>query len=152
MEQSSQVGVRVLTHRRQHRGVERERAPVGAQRLLIARAEAVAGRAARVRHDRIVVGQALRERIPAHEIARLGLDQALPRGARVPRGRTGEAPQGVVGWNGPYLSKPRVPKEPWGHEFHYRFPGEYGDFDLFSYGADNNPGGENDNADVVSWE
>ena len=63
-----------------------------------------------------------------------------------------EEPQGVVGWNGPYLSKPRVPKDPWGRDYHYRIPGEYGEFDLFSYGADNNPGGEKDDADVVSWE
>ena len=58
----------------------------------------------------------------------------------------------MVGWNGPYLSKSRVPKDPWGREYHYRSPGEYGEFDVFSYGADNNPGGENDDADVVSWE
>ena len=63
-----------------------------------------------------------------------------------------EEPQGVVGWNGPYLSKPRVPKDPWGRDYHYRIPGEYGEFDLFSYGADNNPGGEKDDADIVSWE
>ena len=45
-----------------------------------------------------------------------------------------------------------LPKDPWGRDYHYRIPGEYGEFDLFSYGADNNPGGEKDDADVVSWE
>ena len=63
-----------------------------------------------------------------------------------------EAPQGVVGWNGPYLAKPRVPKDPWGRDYQYRKPGEHGEFDRFSYGADNSPGGEGDDADVVSWE
>jgi len=63
-----------------------------------------------------------------------------------------EAPRGSVGWNGPYLSKPRVPKDPWGKEYQYRYPGEHGSFDIYSYGADDSPGGEGDDADVVSWE
>ncbi len=31
-------------------------------------------------------------------------------------------------------------------------PGDHGDYDLWSYGADNAPGGEGENADVTSWE
>ena len=61
-------------------------------------------------------------------------------------------PSGVDGWNGPYLRKQVVPKDPWGQEYHYRHPGEHGPFDIFSYGADNSPGGEKDNADIGSWE
>jgi len=61
-------------------------------------------------------------------------------------------PSGVDGWNGPYLRKQVVPKDAWGQEYHYRHPGEHGPFDIFSYGADNSPGGEKDNADVGSWE
>ncbi len=61
-------------------------------------------------------------------------------------------PSGVDGWNGPYLRKQVIPKDPWGQEYHYRQPGEHGPFDIFSYGADNSPGGEKDNADIGSWE
>jgi len=61
-------------------------------------------------------------------------------------------PGGVPGWNGPYLKKNFVPKDPWGNEFQYRFPGEHGEFDIVSMGADGQPGGEGENADVVSWE
>lgn len=63
-----------------------------------------------------------------------------------------EAPSSASNWNGPYLKKKRVPKDPWGHEFHYAFPGEQGPYDLYSLGADNAEGGEGENQDVVSWE
>jgi len=55
-------------------------------------------------------------------------------------------------WNGPYLEKD-VPKDPWGTEYVYRFPGEHGDApDLVSLGRDRQPGGEGLDADVVSWK
>ncbi|MDY6863728.1 MAG: type II secretion system major pseudopilin GspG [Thermodesulfobacteriota bacterium] len=54
-------------------------------------------------------------------------------------------------WRGPYLKK-SIPKDPWGEDYIYRCPGQHGDYDLFSYGADRVQGGEGDNADVVSWE
>jgi len=44
-----------------------------------------------------------------------------------------------------------LPKDPWGNDFQYIFPGENGDFDLFSYGADGREGGEGLNADVTNW-
>ena len=59
---------------------------------------------------------------------------------------------GVEGWDGPYLKKKKIPKDPWGREYIYRCPGEHGDYDLLSYGADGKPGGEGENADIVSWE
>jgi len=55
-------------------------------------------------------------------------------------------------WNGPYLKKKKLPKDPWGNDYVYRFPGEHGDFDIVSYGADGQPGGEGDNKDITSWE
>ncbi|MEN8174928.1 MAG: type II secretion system major pseudopilin GspG [Pseudomonadota bacterium] len=61
-------------------------------------------------------------------------------------------PQGVRGWNGPYLKKSFVPKDPWGNDYQYRSPGEHGEYDLFSFGADGQSGGEGEQADVVSWE
>lgn len=57
----------------------------------------------------------------------------------------------VPGWNGPYV-KPSSLKDPWGREFVYQYPGEHGDFDLYSLGADGQPGGEDKNADINSWE
>jgi general secretion pathway protein G len=63
-----------------------------------------------------------------------------------------EQPLGVENWNGPYLRKRVVPKDPWGRPYHYRSPGESGDYDVYSLGADGNEGGERENADVVSWE
>ena len=54
-------------------------------------------------------------------------------------------------WDGPYLQK-EIPLDPWNNEYLYRFPGEYGDQpDIISYGADGREGGEDENADVVSW-
>lgn len=62
-----------------------------------------------------------------------------------------EAPSGVTRWNGPYLKKKVVPKDPWGYEYQYRAPGEHGPYDLYSLGADNAEGGEGENQDIVSW-
>jgi general secretion pathway protein G len=55
-------------------------------------------------------------------------------------------------WNGPYLKKTKIPTDPWGNNYHYMSPGEHGDYDLFSYGADNAPGGEKNDRDIGSWE
>ncbi len=54
-------------------------------------------------------------------------------------------------WDGPYLSKD-IPPDPWGRPYVYRYPGEHGDYDLYSMGADGQDGGDGENADVVSWE
>ncbi len=62
-----------------------------------------------------------------------------------------EKPSGVDEWNGPYLPKD-VPNDPWGNEYMYKQPGEHGEYDLYSYGADEKSGGEGENADVSSWE
>ncbi len=53
-------------------------------------------------------------------------------------------------WKGPYLDKSA--KDPWDNDYVYISPGLHGDFDIMSYGADGEPGGEGDNADVNSWE
>ncbi len=60
-------------------------------------------------------------------------------------------PEGVDNWDGPYLPKD-VPKDPWGRPYIYRSPGEHGPYDILSYGADGQPGGEGEDADVVSWQ
>lgn len=60
-------------------------------------------------------------------------------------------PSGVQNWSGPYLDKRTLPKDPWGREYEYRSPGQNGDYDLWSYGADGVEGGDNENADITSW-
>jgi general secretion pathway protein G len=55
-------------------------------------------------------------------------------------------------WAGPYLKK-AVPKDPWNNPYKYRCcPGQNGEYDLWSEGADGAPGGEGENADVTSWD
>ncbi len=64
------------------------------------------------------------------------------------RAKPADAPK----WNGPYLPQ-EVPKDPWGHDWVYEFPGDHGNEpDIISYGADGRPGGDGINADIVSWE
>jgi len=60
-------------------------------------------------------------------------------------------PADASGWNGPYI-KNSLLKDPWGQEYIYRVPGEHGDFDIYSYGADRQQGGEGNAADITSWE
>lgn len=60
-------------------------------------------------------------------------------------------PAGVSGWNGPYI-KNTLLKDPWSQPYKYRVPGEHGDFDIWSFGADRQQGGEGNNADITSWE
>jgi general secretion pathway protein G len=63
-----------------------------------------------------------------------------------------EAPDNARHWSGPYLSKSKIPLDPWQNEYHYVFPGEHGKFDIFSYGADGKEGGTGEDQDIVSWE
>jgi len=60
-------------------------------------------------------------------------------------------PDGVERWDGPYLSK-ELPVDPWGNVYDYKSPGDHGEFDIISFGADGNPGGQDEDADVVSWK
>ncbi|MBI5660283.1 MAG: type II secretion system major pseudopilin GspG [Nitrosomonadales bacterium] len=46
----------------------------------------------------------------------------------------------------------RLPKDPWGNPYQYLQPGLHGEFDLSSLGADGAPGGENNDADIGSWD
>lgn len=63
-----------------------------------------------------------------------------------------EQPAGVPGWNGPYLKKKVIPKDPWGYEYIYKFPGDHGPYDLYSLGADHAQGGTGENRDVTNWQ
>lgn len=63
-----------------------------------------------------------------------------------------EQPAGEKRWKGPYLRKSAVPNDPWGNDYVYRSPGQHGPFDIFSFGADGQLGGEGEDADIGSWE
>lgn len=62
-----------------------------------------------------------------------------------------QRPSTARNWNGPYLKKASVPKDPWGNDYIYRSPGEHGPYDLLSRGADGAEGGEGENRDIVNW-
>lgn len=57
-------------------------------------------------------------------------------------------------WNGPYLKPAKIPKDPWGQEYHYEWPASHNKKspDIYSYGADKSSGGEGDNADITNWD
>ena len=50
----------------------------------------------------------------------------------------------------PYLDT--LPGDPWGRPYQYINPGVQGEIDVFSFGADGQPGGEGKNADIGSWQ
>jgi len=52
--------------------------------------------------------------------------------------------------DGGYLRK--LPEDPWGNPYRYLRPGEHGEFDVYSLGADGAPGGTDENADIGNWE
>jgi general secretion pathway protein G len=62
-----------------------------------------------------------------------------------------QAPGGSDKWNGPYLKKKELPKDPWGNDYRYESPGQHGPYDLSSLGADNREGGDGENKDLVNW-
>jgi general secretion pathway protein G len=62
-----------------------------------------------------------------------------------------ERPEDVEKWDGPYLPK-EIPTDPWGHPYEYKSPGDNGEYDILSFGADGNPGGEGEDVDIVSWK
>lgn len=50
---------------------------------------------------------------------------------------------------GGYLDK--LPKDPWGSPYQYLYPGQNGEFDVYTLGADQQPGGEGINSDIGNW-
>jgi general secretion pathway protein G len=62
-----------------------------------------------------------------------------------------EPPPDAPRWNGPYVKRRDVLLDPWGELYVYRYPGEFGDYDLYSLGADQAEGGEGEDQDVTSW-
>ena len=59
--------------------------------------------------------------------------------------------ESIRNWRpGGYLK--RVTQDPWGNDYQYANPGTHGgEFDLYSMGADGQPGGDDVNADIGNW-
>jgi len=56
----------------------------------------------------------------------------------------------VTHWHGPYVQ--RIVKDPWGHAYHYVYPGTHGQpYDLYTLGANDQPGGKGDDATIGNW-
>ena len=51
---------------------------------------------------------------------------------------------------GGYVQK--LPDDPWGRPYIYAYPGEFGEFDIYTLGRDGEPGGDGPDADIGSWE
>jgi len=62
-----------------------------------------------------------------------------------------DRPVSAPSWNGPYLKNRDSLIDPWGRPYQYRSPGDHGEYDLWSLGADGKPGGDGEDQDVASW-
>jgi len=62
-----------------------------------------------------------------------------------------ERPPQADSWNGPYLKNRDSLIDPWGRPYIYRSPGQHGDFDLFTLGADGGEGGDGEDKDIGNW-
>jgi len=60
-------------------------------------------------------------------------------------------PTDAKGWNGPCVKKESNLEDPWGRPYIYRYPGEHGEYDLYSLGADGIEGGDGEDQDMTSW-
>lgn len=59
-----------------------------------------------------------------------------------------KAPDGQIGWNGPYLRRDSGIVDPWGRQFIYAFPGKSTTYDLSSLGRDGREGGTGEDSDI----
>ena len=62
-----------------------------------------------------------------------------------------DKPAQADAWNGPYLKNRESLTDPWGVPYAYRSPGQHGEFDLYTLGADGKEGGEGADKDVTNW-
>lgn len=58
----------------------------------------------------------------------------------------------IAGWNGPYLRKKKLPLDPWNRDYVYAVPGKDNAYELYSFGADGEPDGSGEDADINAWE
>lgn len=60
------------------------------------------------------------------------------------------APGNEAKWHGPYLAK-KLPADPWGRAYLYKYPGEHGDYDVWTLGNDGQAGGTDADTDIGNW-
>ena len=60
-------------------------------------------------------------------------------------------PGNASNWNGPYAKESDL-KDPFGHPYTYKAPGDHGDFDIVFLGKDGAPGGDGLNKDYGNWQ
>jgi general secretion pathway protein G len=67
--------------------------------------------------------------------------------------RPGSGPEARNWRPGGYIQGGVVPTDPWGYPYGYEHPGAENEhsFDIWTYGADGQAGGENENADIGNW-
>ncbi|MEE9209475.1 MAG: type II secretion system major pseudopilin GspG [Kiloniellales bacterium] len=70
---------------------------------------------------------------------------------RLEVGRYPSEDEGLEVLVGGPLKKADALVDPWGQPYLYRFPGEHGEYDLYSLGADGEEGGEGEDQDLMSW-
>jgi general secretion pathway protein G len=61
------------------------------------------------------------------------------------------APSGAKNWDGPYVKKAASLVDTWGQPYRYRHPGQHGEYDVYTLGADDKEGGEGDASDIGNW-
>jgi general secretion pathway protein G len=62
-----------------------------------------------------------------------------------------ERPSDGEKWDGPYVRKRDSLTDPWGRAYRYRFPGEHGDYDVFTLGANESEGGSDGSKQIGNW-
>lgn len=72
-------------------------------------------------------------------------DQGLNALIKLPSG----SPEAKNWKSGGYIE--RLPKDPWKNDYQYLNPGVHGDIDIYSLGADGQPGGDGLNTDIGNW-
>lgn len=60
-------------------------------------------------------------------------------------------PSNASNWTGPYAKESAI-KDPFGHPYQYKAPGEHGDFDIVFLGKDGQAGGDGLNKDYGNWQ
>lgn len=62
-----------------------------------------------------------------------------------------QSPPGASQWRGPYIKRAEGLIDPWGRPYQYRYPSQRAQFEIFTLGRDNAPGGMGEDQDIVSW-
>lgn len=101
----------------------------------------------KAKHD--TAGMQLKNIETALELYYMDVGQYPP--AELGLGALVAPPNGVARWSGPYLQKADGLLDPWQQTFVYVFPGEHGNYDLYSLGRDKLEGGDGEDADIRTW-